>query len=159
MVRPVLLIFAVALASSAGCGGTLAPPDDGGGGGGSGGRVFPRPTGSGGGMPIDAGAGSGGAPGEAEGGARDCLRYLPAPPVVGAPCRYEIPAPPCSAVDRGHIGVLIDDVQIPRDTIGGNGWDYTDATFTTIDIHGASCDALMNGSAAVVTVFFYIILI
>jgi len=157
MVRPVVLIFA-AFASAAGCGGTLAPPD-GGGSGGSTGGVFPRPTGSGGGVPGDAGGGSGGAPGETEGGARDCTKYLPAPPVAGAPCRYEIPAPPCHAVDRSRIGVLIDDIPIPRDTTGENGWDYTDATFTTIEIHGASCDALMNGSASAVTVFFYIILI
>jgi len=159
MVRPVVLIFA-AFYGWAGCGGTLAPPADGGGGnGGSVGRVLPRPTGSGGGGPGDAGGGSGGAPGEAEGGASDCTKYLPAPPVMGVPCRYEIPAPPCSAVDRGRIGVLLDGVPIPRDTTGGSGWDYTDETFTTIDIHGTSCDALMNGSAAAVTVFFYIILI
>ena len=77
----------------------------------------------------------------------------------GSARRYEIPAPPCSAVDSGHIGVLIGDIQIPRDTTGGNGWDYTDATLTMIEIHGASCDALMNGSASAVTVFFYIIFI
>jgi len=54
---------------------------------------------------------------------------------------------------------LLDGLPIPRDTTGGDGWDYTDATFTPIEIHGASCAALMNGSASAVTVVFYIVLI
>ena len=152
MVRDVVIIFA-ALAGWIGCGGTLTPPD-GGTGGGTGG-VSPPLTGAGGGLPPDVSDGA--APGDTVRTGRDCLAHLPALPVAEAPCRFEIPAPPCPDVDRSRIGVLIDDVQIPQDHTRENGWSYTDETFTTIEIHGASCDALTNGSASGVTVFFYLL--
>jgi hypothetical protein len=79
--------------------------------------------------------------------------------VPDVPCRYQIPAPPCDYVDASHIGVRVNGFEIPRDTTHTNGWDYTDATFTQVDIAGPSCDALMNGTATSVTIVYRIILI
>jgi hypothetical protein len=134
---------AVALLSVAGCGGSLAPPD---GGGGTGGTGSGGTTGTGGGIALDASS-----------DIARCLAAMPATPIAGTPCQYVIPMP-CDFEDRSHIGVEIDGVEIPRDTTDTNGWDYTDPTFTRIDIHGPTCDALTSGAATTVTIVFRIIL-
>jgi hypothetical protein len=147
-----LILVAVALLSVAGCGGSLAPPDGGGGNGG---------TGSGGTTGAGGTTGIGGSIGplDARSDIATCLDDVPATPVAGTPCRYLIPVPPCDIADPGHIGVKVDGVEIARDTTHTNGWDYTDATFTAVDIQGPICDQLTSGALTTVTISFRIILI
>ena len=143
-----LILVAVALLSVAGCGGSLGPPD-GGGGTGTGGTGTGGITGAGGSIgPLDA-----------RSDIATCLDDVPATPVAGTSCRYAIPSPPCDIADPAHIDVKVDGVEIPRDTTDTNGWDYTDATFTEVDIHGPTCDALTSGARTTVTIAFRIILI
>src|SRR4030095_16655470 len=146
-----LVLVAVALLSVAGCGGSLAPPD---GAGGNAGTANGGTTGAGGTTGIDGAIG----PIDARSDVLSCLDDVPATPVAGAPCRYLIPVPPCDIADPGHISVKVDGVAIPRDTTNTNGWDYTDATFTSVDIHGPSCDALTSGAATAVTIAFRVII-
>ena len=146
---PHLGLVAVALLSVAGCGGSLSPPDGAGGTGGTGGT-----TGTGGITGIGGAIG----PLDARGDITTCVDDVPATPVAGTPCRYLIPAPPCDIADPGHIDVKVDGVRIPRDLTDTNGWDYTDATFTAVDIHGPSCDALTSGAATTVTIAFRVII-
>jgi len=149
-------LVAVALLSVAGCGGSLSPPDGGGGTSGT--------TGAGDTTGIGGTTGSGGITGidgsitirDASLDVVSCLDLLdqPAPPVPDTPCRYQIPPPPCDYVSASNIGVRVNGIEIPRDTTHTNGWDYTDATFTTVDIYGAACDSLRN-----VTIVYRFILI
>jgi len=146
-----VVLVAVALLSVAGCGGSLSAPD---GGGGSGGTGSGGTTGSGGITGIDSAI--------SIGDVRDVGTCpppdQPATPVVDVACRYTIPLPPCDYADRTHVGVRVDGVEIPRDTTHTNGWDYTDATFTEVDIFGSRCDALTSGTATSVTIVYKIIL-
>jgi hypothetical protein len=45
-------------------------------------------------------------------------------------------------------------VRIPKDTTRAVGWDYTDATSTSIQIYGTYCDDIMSGSIKVVEAIF-----
>jgi hypothetical protein len=154
-------VVLAALVSFGGCGGALTPPTGGsgmlggaggslGGAGGSGGLGGSRVTGGGGSITIsDAGR-----------DVVDCFEapQVPAQPVAGTPCRFAIPIPPCPYLDSAHIGVAVNGSGIPRDTSHVNGWDYTDATFTQIDIYGPTCDALTSGAAATVNIVFLILI-
>jgi hypothetical protein len=144
-------LVAVALLSVAGCGGSLSPPDGAGGNAGTG----TGDTGNGGITGSDGAIG----PLDAQGDIATCLDEAPATPVAGMPCHYAIPVPPCDFEDRSHIEVRLGGVEIPRDTTHTNGWDYTDPTFTAVDIYGPSCDALTSGTLTTVTVVYRIILI
>jgi hypothetical protein len=62
-----------------------------------------------------------------------------------ASCTLPLPAPP-----QVPTNVLVEDAAtrttIPQDTSHTNGWDYTDATDTAIQLYGAACAAVTNGT-------------
>jgi hypothetical protein len=142
------VLVAVALLSVAGCGGALSPPDGAAGNGGTTGAG--GTTGIGGSITI----------GDAGRDVQSCLvtAEMTAPPVPDVACRYQIPVPSCDSLDSAHIGVKVDGVEIPRDPNHTNGWDYTDSTFTAVDIYGATCDGLTNGALTIVKIVYRIIL-
>jgi hypothetical protein len=52
------------------------------------------------------------------------------------------------------IDVFGDGVKIPPDPTHANGWDYTDASHTAIEVYGPTCDAITSGTIKNVTVTF-----
>jgi len=149
MHRRALITLAAAALGGAACGGSLNVPDAGSG----------QLGGSG------AGGGTGGAAGT-DGGTiqiidvrppdEPCSLEVPATAVAGETCRFTLPTPSCSYADNGRIGVRVGNLEIPRDTTGQDGWNYSDATWTTFTIYGASCDAVTGGAG--VTIVYRIIL-
>jgi hypothetical protein len=83
-----------------------------------------------------------------------CEVRFPVQSVPGMPCRFPIPAPPCDAVDRGHINVFVGGTQLTADVT--DGWTYTDQAMQTIDIHGPSCDVITGNPLTPVDIQFYI---
>jgi len=67
-------------------------------------------------------------------------------------CRFLLTPP--SGRSNDAIDVLTDGTLVPRDTSHGNGWDYTDGTHASIDLFGAPCDRIANGSTLRVSVTF-----
>jgi len=59
-------------------------------------------------------------------------------------------APP----DAENIAVKIGGKKLPRDTTRANGWDYTDTSHRGIELFGAACDELEQGSQNSVQVIF-----
>jgi hypothetical protein len=72
---------------------------------------------------------------------------------IARTCRFALgPPPPDGSLDA--IDVLGDGTTIPRDPTHTNGWDYADATHTSIDLHGAACTAVSSGTVQRVNVVF-----
>jgi hypothetical protein len=72
---------------------------------------------------------------------------------IARTCRFTLGTPPPDGSLDG-IDVLGDGTTIPRDTNHANGWDYTDATHASIDLHGAACTAVSSGTVQRVSVVF-----
>jgi len=51
-----------------------------------------------------------------------------------------------------RIGVLVDDSQVPMSP--SEGWTYSDASNTAIELHGQVCSDLMSGAAMTVAIYF-----
>jgi hypothetical protein len=73
-------------------------------------------------------------------------------------CTFSVPAPPTTdgTTSRGDIkvqgtigGVKMD---IPMDAT--NGWTFTDANMTSINLHGSACDSVTVGTTTSVTIVF-----
>ena len=47
-----------------------------------------------------------------------------------------------------------DETEITRDTTHTNGYDYTDSTMTSIEVHGPLCAQIMSGAIKSVIVTF-----
>ena len=60
-------------------------------------------------------------------------------------CTFALPQAPNSMTSDDFIDVYADGVQIPRDTTNMNGWNYTDAPHTSIQIYGSTCAAIVGG--------------
>jgi hypothetical protein len=73
---------------------------------------------------------------------------------VAGTCTFAVPDPPNGDTDRAHIGVVIDGKELPQDTNHANGWDYTSAGMTAVQVYGSQCDAIMNGNAKNVEIVF-----
>ena len=146
MRREIGIAVALAAINLAGCGGSLTTPDAAGGAGGG--------TGGTGGIRWDAGSDLSDAIFTFDAYYCNLGLILPAPPVPGASCQYMIPMPTCLGADPSHIGVVVDGIEIPRDTSHMNGWDYLDAEMTAVQIYGPNCDALESGSAPTVVISF-----
>jgi hypothetical protein len=75
---------------------------------------------------------------------------------VAGTCTFQIgPAPTddgTTGLDR--INVFGDGVEIPRDPSHAGGYDYTDSTMNSIEVHGSLCDQIMSGAIKTVTVTF-----
>jgi hypothetical protein len=68
-------------------------------------------------------------------------------------CMYPVPAPPTNdgTTSPSDISVVADTQPVPQDP--NNGWTYTDATLTAIQLHGTSCATVRATGAAVSVVF------
>jgi hypothetical protein len=76
----------------------------------------------------------------------------------GTRCLYTIPPPPPNpSATRDHIGVLIDGNEILQDWT--NGWGYTNAARTQVQLFGGACAAVTDGSAHVVSIVYHCLLI
>ncbi len=53
----------------------------------------------------------------------------------------------CPLGDFFRISVKLDGVALPRDQTRANGWDYTSADMTSIQLFGPPCQAVTNGTA------------
>jgi hypothetical protein len=73
---------------------------------------------------------------------------------INPPCVLAIPVPPNDATSRSLIRVRLDGVDIPRDPSHLNGWDFFDATQTSVEVYGPACEALMAGPPHTVTIAF-----
>jgi hypothetical protein len=65
-------------------------------------------------------------------------------------CTFPLSSPP--PVPE-HIAVKVSGVKAPQDTMHLNGWDYTDGTFTAVQVYGSWCD-MIKSSANMVTIIF-----
>jgi hypothetical protein len=79
--------------------------------------------------------------------------------IVGAAgsCTFSVPMPPPTS-SRSAIGVTADGNNVPKDTNNANGWNYTDASMTSIQIYGPTCDAIKAGTIQNVTIVFHCII-
>jgi hypothetical protein len=66
-------------------------------------------------------------------------------------CQIQLQEPPL-VPDGVHI--YIDGVEVPRDKTKMNGWDYTDSSYTTIELYGDACDLLQDGELHSLTATF-----
>jgi hypothetical protein len=55
--------------------------------------------------------------------------------------------------DFSRFGVVVDGLEIPRSQ--SEGWTYTDASMTAIELHGQVCSDLMSGAATTVELHLY----
>ena len=75
---------------------------------------------------------------------------------VAATCTFQIgPTPTSDGSTRlDEIDVFGDRTEIPRDPSHADGYDYTDASMQSIQVHGPQCDKIMRGDIREVTVTF-----
>jgi hypothetical protein len=71
-----------------------------------------------------------------------------------ASCKFDIGAAPNTMTSVDFIDVFGDGVPIPRDQTHVDGWDYTNAAHTAIEVYGPRCDAVTAGTTMNVTVTF-----
>lgn len=69
-------------------------------------------------------------------------------------CQFDIGAAPNPMTSNDLIDVFGDGMAIPRDTTHVDGWDYTNAAHTQIEVYGPRCDAVKAGTTMNVTVTF-----
>jgi hypothetical protein len=55
-------------------------------------------------------------------------------------CTFALPPPPNELASNSSIVVLWGGFEIPRDPSHAEGWDYTDASSTVIQLYGTGCD-------------------
>jgi hypothetical protein len=53
-----------------------------------------------------------------------------------------------------HVAVKVNDVTAPRDTNHTDGWDYTDSSYTAIQVYGSWCDMIKSSAATMVDIVF-----
>lgn len=77
-------------------------------------------------------------------------------PVIVAPadCVLALPSPPVGAA-APRIGVRADGAAIPFDADHRAGWDWTDASWSSVELYGVACDDYLAGRIATVTIEFY----
>ena len=71
-----------------------------------------------------------------------------------ASCSFVIGPAPNDMTSDNYIDVFGDASPIPPDPNRVNGWDYSNAAHTAIEIYGPTCDAIMAGTIKKVTVTF-----
>jgi hypothetical protein len=74
---------------------------------------------------------------------------------IAGSCTFPVPEPPTpdGTTSRDKIVVNADNTTtIPNDAT--NGWTYTDASHTQIELHGSYCDSVMAGTISTVTIIF-----
>jgi len=76
---------------------------------------------------------------------------------VAGSCTFTVPTPPPTS-SRTAIAVTADGTTINKDTSNTNGWNYTDANMTSIQIYGSTCDAIKAGTVTKVTIVFHCVI-
>jgi len=71
-----------------------------------------------------------------------------------ASCKFDIGSAPNVMTSVDQIDVFGDGVPIPKDPGHVDGWDYTNAAHTAIEVYGPRCDAILAGTIMNVTVTF-----
>ena len=66
---------------------------------------------------------------------------------ISPACVLRRPAAAGPATPAAHISVSVDGAEIPQDPTHLNGWDFVDATQTSVQVYGPACEALMSGAA------------
>ncbi len=79
---------------------------------------------------------------------------LSAVSVIGG-CTFAAPPPPTDHISRERIGVRLNGVEILRDRTRTSGWDFTDASATSIRLFGDVCSAADVAGQGAVTIHFY----
>jgi len=74
-----------------------------------------------------------------------------AEPVDGTSCQFSIPDVAACTGFGIRVHVMIDLAEVPM--LPDDGWTFTDATETVVELHGAACDRA-HQSATGVTIFF-----
>jgi hypothetical protein len=69
-------------------------------------------------------------------------------------CQFEIGQAPNTMTSNDLIDVFGDGMPIPRDTTHTDGWDYSNAAHTAIEVFGPRCDSVKAGTTVNVTVTF-----
>jgi len=69
-------------------------------------------------------------------------------------CQFDIGTAPNPMTSNDLIDVFGDGMPIPHDTTHADGWDYTNAAHTMIEVYGPRCDAVKAGTTMNVTVTF-----
>jgi hypothetical protein len=69
-------------------------------------------------------------------------------------CQFNIGRAPNSMTSNEMIDVFGDGMPIPRDTTHTDGWDYSNADHTAIEVFGPRCEAVKAGTTMNVTVTF-----
>jgi hypothetical protein len=69
-------------------------------------------------------------------------------------CQFNIGMAPNSMTSNEMIDVFGDGMPIPRDTTHTDGWDYSNADHTAIEVFGPRCEAVKAGTTMNVTVTF-----
>ncbi len=79
---------------------------------------------------------------------------------IAATCTFAIGNPPTNdgSTSRAFIDVFGDSGLIPKDTTHTNGWDYTDASMTSIVVYGSTCDKIKAGTIKAVSIKFQCII-
>jgi hypothetical protein len=74
---------------------------------------------------------------------------------VAGSCTFQVPNPPTNdgTTSRGDIAVKGDGTIIPQDA--NNGWTYSNANMTSVDLHGSACDAVKAGTVSMVSIVFH----
>jgi hypothetical protein len=71
-----------------------------------------------------------------------------------ASCKFDIGAAPNPMTSVDYIDVFGDGAPIPKDITHANGWDYSNAAHTAIEVFGPTCAAITSGAIMNVTVTF-----
>ena len=69
-------------------------------------------------------------------------------------CQFNVGMAPNSMTSNDMIDVFGDGMPIPRDTTHTDGWDYSNADHTAIEVFGPRCEAVKAGTTMNVTVTF-----
>ena len=69
-------------------------------------------------------------------------------------CVFSVPPPP---TDSGppDIGVRVNGKNVPFDQSHTNGWDFTDASWTSVQVYGPACDAYRTAETPTASIDFY----
>lgn len=78
----------------------------------------------------------------------ETLRSIVAP--IASTCIFTLTRPP---PDPANIAVEVGDVKAPADASHADGWDYTDASHTQVQVFGSWCDRVKGGANMVQVVY------
>jgi len=69
-------------------------------------------------------------------------------------CVFSVPPPPTGS-RRPDIGVRVNGKNVPFDPSHTNGWDFTNASWTSVQVYGPACDEYLAAETTRVSIDFY----